>query len=350
MPVLTIEPRRLELLRPLNAAWGLLRERELLAVRLTWPDGSWGEGEAAPLEPYDGVSTALVRAALDAYGAVLAAAAPDATHASLLAACALERPLPQALAAIDLALWDRAGRQAGAPVATLLAPRAAGGVFVNATISASDRAEAAAQAARAAAEGYICVKVKVGIGDDAGRVAAVRAGAGPRMAIRVDANGAWADPPEALANLRSLVGAGIELAEEPVHGVAALRAVREHSPIPVAMDETGIEPGALAAGAVDAVCLKISRCGGITALMEQAAVARAAGAHVYVASTFDGPAGIAAGLHAAAALSASGPVAPCGLATLPWFAGQQDVLPIHDGTMSLPSGPGLLGMSPSSDS
>ena len=346
MPVLTIEPQRLALRRPLDAAWGQLRERELLHVRLTWPDGSWGEGEAAPLEPYDGVSVAAVRAALDAYGAVLAAAAADAPAAALLAACAAERPLPQALAAIDLALWDRAGRQAGMPVATLLAPGAAAGVFVNATISAHDRAQAAAQAARAAADGYICVKVKVGIGDDAGRVAAVRAGAGPRMAIRVDANGAWSDPEEALANLRSLVGAGIELAEEPVHGVEALRAVREQSPIPVAMDETAAEAGALAAGAVDAVCLKVSRCGGISGLMEQAGIARAAGAHVYVASTFDGPIGVAAGLHAAAALAASGPVAACGLATLPWFAGVADSLPIHDGTMSVPSGPGLLGMSP----
>lgn len=346
MPVLTVEARRLRLLRSLSAAWGSLSEREVLTVRLTWPDGSWGEGEAAPLEPYDGISLTSVRAALDAYAAVLAEAAPDTPPATLLAACAAERPLPQALAAVDLALWDRAGRRAGVPVATLLAPGAAQGVFVNAIIAAPDRAEAAAQGARAAAEGYICVKVKVGIGDDAGRVAAVRAGAGPRMAIRVDANGAWSDPEEALANLRSLVGAGIELVEEPVHGVEALRAVRDQSPIPVAMDETAAEPGALAAGAVDAVCLKVSRCGGITGLIEQAAVARAAGAHVYVASTFDGPLGVAAGLHAAAALSASGPVAACGLATLPWFADLDDRLPIVDGTMMVPSGPGLLGRSP----
>ena len=343
MPVCTIEPVRLKLRFPLQTAWGELRERELLRVRLTWPDGSYGEGEAAPLEPYDGVSLPAVRAALDAYAALLAGA--DAASADeLLSACAAERALPQALAAIDLALWDHAGRQAKVPVASLLAPGAARSVFVNAIISAHDRADAAQQAARAAAEGYICVKVKVGIGDDAGRVAAVRAGAGPRMAIRVDANGAWADPAEALANLRSLVRAGIELAEEPVHGVEALRAVREDSPIPVAMDETAAEPGAVEAGAVDAVCLKVSRCGGITGLMRQAAAARAAGAHVYVASTFDGPSGIAAGLHAAAALTAGGPVAPCGLGTLPWFADVPDALPIRDGTMYVPSGPGLLGM------
>ena len=41
--------------------------------------------------------------------------------------------------------------------------------------------------------------------------------------------------------------------------------------------------------------------------MRDAAAARAAGSAVYVASTFDGPLGIAAGVHAAAALAAAGP-------------------------------------------
>ena len=74
-------------------------------------------------------------------------------------------------------------------------------------------------------DGFRCVKVKVGIGDDAGRLAAVRAAVGPDVLIRVDANGAWATPEEALANLRALAPVGLELCEEPMHGVEALRAV-----------------------------------------------------------------------------------------------------------------------------
>ena len=68
-------------------------------MRLDFGDGDFGLGEAAPLEPYDGVSLGAVVAALDAYAAVLARASPRSTHAELLAACAAERPLPQALAA-----------------------------------------------------------------------------------------------------------------------------------------------------------------------------------------------------------------------------------------------------------
>jgi L-Ala-D/L-Glu epimerase len=247
------------------------------------------------------VSLAAVRAALDAYARI------DAPPEDLLAACAAERDLPQALAAIDLALWDRAARRAGVPIARLLAPDPLTAVPVNATIGAEDRAGAAAAAAQAARDGFRCVKVKVGVGDDGGRVAAVRAAA-PGVAIRIDANGAWATPDEALANLDKLAPIGIELCEEPVHGVEALRAVRACSPVPIAMDETHA-PGS---GAADAVCLKVAR-GGITAVLRDAAAARAAGCDVYLASTYDGPLGIAAAVHAAAALHVT---RPCGLATL----------------------------------
>jgi L-alanine-DL-glutamate epimerase-like enolase superfamily enzyme len=299
MTRLEVTPRRLALRSPLRTSWGELREREVLEVRLEWAAGDFGLGEAAPLEPYDRVPLAAVAAALQAYEAVLRDAGPDAGHAELLTACAAERELPHALAAIDVALWDRAGRRSGRPVAQLLAAGAAASVPVNATIGAEDRAGAAAEAAAAARAGFTCVKLKVGIGDDAGRVAAVRAAIGPDVAIRVDANGAWSTPHEALANLRALALAGLEYAEEPVHGVAALRAVRADSPVPIAMDETAAEPGAVVSGATDAVCLKIGRCGGITGLMRDARAARAAGSEVYVASAFDGPLGVAAGVHAA---------------------------------------------------
>src|SRR5205814_8606600 len=93
--------------------------------------------------------------------------------------------------------------------------------------------------------------------------------------------------------------------------------------------------------AADAVCRKISRCGGISGLLEAAELVRASGAEPYVASTLDGPLGIAAGLHAAAALAASAPLPPCGLATLGLFAGLQDPLPPSRGAIALPSAPGL---------
>jgi L-alanine-DL-glutamate epimerase-like enolase superfamily enzyme len=109
------------------------------------------------------------------------------------------------------------------------------------------------------------------------------------------------------------------------------------------MDETAAEPGAAGAGVVDAVCLKVSRCGGISGLLAEAHAAREAGSAVYLASTFDGPLGIAAALHAAAALAADGPLLPCGLATLGAFAGAAAAPAPVDGALPVPAGPGLMG-------
>jgi L-Ala-D/L-Glu epimerase len=315
---LEVRPVRHVLRAPLRAAWGELRVREYLDVRLHFGPGDYGDGEAAPLEPYDGVALAAVRAALDAYARVLADDPQEP-----LAACRRERDLPQALAAIDLALWDREARRTRTPIARLIAADALREIPVNATIGAEDRAEAAAHAARAVADGYRTLKVKVGIGDDAGRLAAVRAAVGRDVALRADANGAWRTPEEALANLRALAPLDLELCEEPVHGVNALRRVRAESPVPIAMDETHA-PGS---GAADLVCLKITR-GGITAALADAAAARAAGSDVYLASTYDGPRGIAAALHVAGALritracglaaSAGGPEPENGLMSVPF--------------------------------
>lgn len=340
MPRLRVEAQRLRLKAPLRAAWGSIEERELFRVTLTYGGDEFGTGEAAPLEPYDGVSPAAVRAALDGYASVCAAAAPDTPPGELLEACREERDLPQALAAVDLALWDLAGKRARRPVAQLISVEAARSIPVNATIGAQDRAGAATEAAAAIAADFDTLKVKVGVGDDAGRLAAVRAVAGRRVAIRVDANGAWSVD-EAVAALGALAPVGLELAEEPVHGVAALRAVRAQIDVPLAMDETAAEAGAPGSGATDAVCLKIARCGGITGVLRDAAAARAAGSTVYLASTFDGPVGIAAGVHAAAGLSAGGPLPAHGLATLGAFCGDVAGPRAVRGAIRVPRGPGL---------
>ena len=333
---LAIEPVTFRLREPLRAAWGTLTERVVLQVLLEADDGLVGRGEAAPLEPYDGVPLGAVVAALDAYG-VLAA---ERGEEELLEACRAERDLPQALAAIDLALWDLAGKRAGRSVAELISVEAARSIPVNATIGAEDRAGAAAAAAAAAQADFDTLKLKVGIGDDAGRLAAVRAAVGPRVAIRVDANGAW-EVDEAIASLRALAPVGIELAEEPVHGVEALRAVRAEVDVPLAMDETAAEEGAAGSGATDAVCLKIARCGGITGVLRDAAEARIAGSAVYLASTYDGPLGIAAAVHAAAGLTAGGPLPAHGLATLSAFEDAGERLHAVRGAIRVPREPGL---------
>jgi L-Ala-D/L-Glu epimerase len=341
---MNVTERTLRLRTPFESSYGTVRERRLLTVTLTDADGVSGHGEAAPLQAYDGVSIDRVRAALEAYRPVLMQSA-SANGAQLIEACRRVEDLPVALAAIDLALWDRAGRRAGKPVAALLTDNPAAEIQVNATVGATDRAGATEQAAHAAEQGYECVKLKVGVGDDAGRVAAVRAAVGPHTALRVDANGAW-DVEGAVRAIEALTPVGLELVEEPSHGLRAVREVRERVAARVAIDETAAEHGALGAGVADAVCLKISRCGGIAGLLAAAALVRASGAEVYLASTLDGPLGVAAAVHAAAALASRGPLPACGLATLGLFEeleeeGEGVALPVRNGRIAVPTAPGL---------
>lgn len=335
----TIHARTLRFGRPLTTAFGTIDRREILELEIEDGDGLRGRGEAAPLEAYDGVSTARALEALEAYRDVLEAGGEGLAGGELLDACRAVDDLPQALAAIDIALWDRAGRRAGRPVARLLSDDVLDEVSVNATIGAADRAAAAAGAEAALRAGFRCVKLKVGIGDDAGRVAAVRAALGPEPLLRLDANGAWSVE-EAVRAIETLAPAGLELVEEPVHGLAPLRELRGRVAVRIAMDETAAVPGALASGAADAVCLKLGRCGGISGLLACATLVRASGAEPYLASTFDGPLGVAAALHAAAALRID---APCGLATLDLFADCEHPLTVRDGAVAVPRGPGVLG-------
>jgi o-succinylbenzoate synthase len=321
---------------PFVSATGSLEARELVLVRLEHGDGQLGFGEAAPLPSYDGVTVEDVRVALEDCREVIGRG-ETLGRRRLLAECARLAVLPQATAAIDLALWDLEGRRAADPVWRLLGAAEPEPVAVNYSIAAADRASAAAEALAASRAGFRALKLKVGIGDDAGRLGAVRAAAGPEVAIRLDANGAWTVE-QAIASLAALEPAGIELCEEPVSGLDGIAQLSRLTALPLAIDETTSVPGALERRVCDAVCLKIGRSAGITGVIDSARRARAAGYEVYLASTLDGPLGIAAALHAAAVIA---PDRPSGLATLALFADRADPLPPSNGQIAVPDGLGL---------
>jgi L-alanine-DL-glutamate epimerase-like enolase superfamily enzyme len=213
-------------------------------------------------------------------------------------------------------------------------------VAVNATIGAVAPRDAAEEARTAAEAGFECIKVKVGTPDDRQRLAAIRDAVGHDLLIRVDANGAW-DQLTAPERIHALSRFDIELFEEPVHGGDSIEAVARAVPNSVlATDESAsAEFGMFVRRRCDAVCLKIAASGGISGLLDDATRARDLGYQVYVASTLDGPLGIAAALHAAAVVR---PDRHCGLATLGRFEpAVPAALEAHGGLMSVPAGPGL---------
>ena len=182
------------------------------------------------------------------------------------------------------------------------------------------------------------MKVKVGVGDDAGRVAAVRAAVGPQMELRLDANGAW-EVDEAVASIEALAPAGLELVEEPVHGVQAMRQVRDRVAVRVAMDETAGQPGSLTAKVADAVCLKVSRCGGISRLLAQAALVRAVGRRRLPRLDLRRPARHRRRRPLRRRAEDDRRRAAWGRSSL--FADELTVLPVEHGAIAVPAQPGL---------
>ncbi len=340
---------------PLLASWGVLDRRTLFLVELHGGDGPVGRGEAAPLQAYDGISDEACRAALRALAVELAEINEAEPGHVILDRLTGVTPVQQALAAVDLAMWDRGAQRAGSAVAPLLASDALDSIAVHKTIGGVTAEEAGQIAAEAAAAGFTAFKVKVGLGleGDLARVSAVREAAGPDARIKVDANGAWSVR-EAVDAIEQLVARPLAVAavEEPVgesdawpHLRAAVNAAR--FPVELTVDETADrEPGVLSRGP-DVVEVKLARTGGIGPLLVKAALAQLSGVQVALASTFDGPLGIAAAVHAAAALKIDRPL---GLATLdalnlddaPELAELAAQLVPVSGRIAVPAGPGLL--------
>ena len=303
---------------PFATAGGVVAERELVLLRVEDHDGAVGYGEAAPLESYDGVT---LKEVVDA-----------------LRNGSVDAP-PQARAAEEMAMLDleasRAGRAIGEPGADAIA--------VNRTLAGGPAAEVAERAAEGVREGYSCFKVKVGLPDDAERVAAVREAIGPWPALRIDANGAWS-PAEAVTAINQLAPFDIQLVEQPCTTLEEMAEVRREVDVPIAADESVTSPedvrAAVAAGACDVVNVKLAPSGGFSAAREALREARAHGLDAFLSSTLDGPWGISAALQLAAAERVQ---LACGLATLELFDASLALAlpPPADGLLVVPQGPGL---------
>ena len=191
-----------------------------------------------------------------------------------------------ALAPLDIALWDAAGKTLGQPLARLL-----GGYRDRLPVYASDGLwysltpdELAASAAGHVARGFRAVKLRLGKeaepGADVRRVAAVRAAVGPDVDIMADATESWSLARARRAG-RALQDAGVAWLEDPVHhlDIAGLADLARRLDVPIAGGEHLYRLEAfralLDARAVDVVILDLARVGGITPWRKIAALAQA---------------------------------------------------------------------------
>jgi L-alanine-DL-glutamate epimerase-like enolase superfamily enzyme len=210
-------------------------------------------------------------------------------------------------AALELALVDARLRTQAVSAGAILRPRRAT-IAYSGVITAGPLARAVRLARHMTLIGFGAIKIKVGFEDDVARVRAIREAVGPRVSLRVDANGAWTLG-QALEVLDGLASCGVVAVEQPLPrgGLDEWKRLKGLSPIPLMADESLVTradaEGLFTEPVVDAVNIRVSKCGGLARSLELAALAARAGVRVQVGSDVGETAILsAAGRHLAAAL------------------------------------------------
>lgn len=314
MKIVSAEIRRINLpLRtPFVIAYNTWTTMPSVIVKLTTDEGLVGWGESVPDEgvtgeTIDGVYATLARVLLpDLIGEKPGNI--EAWHARVGAAI---NGAYAAKAAIDIAMFDLLGQVAGQPLYRLL-----GGdtnhVKAPAVIGISLPEQLSESLAPYVSEGYEHFKLKLGGSPalDTRRVAIARDYVGEGATLKVDANQGWGSWDVALKVIRAIEPYDLELIEQPVKhwDYEGLRKVREHSPLPIMIDEGVRDARDLLAvarqGGIDWVNIKLMKCGGILPAVKMAALAEAAGIKVQIGSMLESSIASFAGAHIHRALAA----------------------------------------------
>ena len=154
-----------------------------------------------------------------------------------------ELSAPYLRAAVEMALLDLKGRHYGIPVSDLLGGKRRDTVPLAWGIYQKSPEEMAADAAKAVADGFHALKLKVGrdLETDRQAVRAVADATQHAIPLRLDANLAWRTVPEAARAIETLAAeAPIAWIEQPLgrHDRDGLRLLRARSRVPIMADES----------------------------------------------------------------------------------------------------------------
>lgn len=260
----------------------------------------------------------------------------------------------EAIAGVDIALWDAWARLCGQPVCTLLGGRCRSTVDVYASgvpaappgSGADGQRVVREEAERIRDAGYPAVKVAIGFEPDTdlASVRTVREVFGETAPVFVDAAGQY-EFPQAVRVGRGLTELGVGFFEMPlppedVDGYARLAAKLD---VPLALDTIVTRHQALRflrAGALHVLQPDVCRAGGITETMRIAALADAFGAQATPHVSIGSPIHLAASAHCAAAMP--------NFARLEYWIGDnplaavaRDALVPRNGSVTVPERPGL---------
>ncbi len=287
--ILQARHHRYALRRPFRISRGVKTSADVISVTVRQGDAV-GRGEGVPYPRY-GESIESALAAIEALRPVVEGGAGREALQYLL-------PPGAARNAVDCAMWDLEARLLGVDVAAMLGGTKPGPVASALTISLDAPAamnEAAAQIATAS-----LIKVKVDAIEPIAQIRAVRAAA-PTAALIVDPNESWN---EALVRAMEpiMVGASIALLEQPVPAGDDAWLEGYSSGVPICADESFhvADDLAIVARRYDVVNIKLDKTGGLTAALDAAQAARAAGLGLMTGCMVSSSLSIAPAFHLAA--------------------------------------------------
>ncbi|SES91223.1 mandelate racemase/muconate lactonizing enzyme family protein [Nonomuraea wenchangensis] len=326
-------------------------ERVLVKVTAGGVTG-WGEATPTPAWTYETVESISTTIARYLAPALVGRPAWDLDGACAVYEKVINRGLtigsPIAKSALDIALHDLLGRALGVSVGLLWGQRRLDRITLGWIVAGQTADEVRRAVEEGQANGYGAYKVKVGLHDEAtdlSVVAAVREAA-PDAPLWVDANQAYTVD-GALRMARRLADLNVSAFEQPLpaNDVTGLRRLRDHSPLPVALDESLRHPSDLATfvklDAVDIAIAKVQRSGGLTLSRRLCQLAEDAGLRIMGSGLTDTDLGFAASLHLFAAFGVDTPVDLNGRQFVHSAYVGGETVKVTAGTALVPTGPGL---------
>jgi D-galactarolactone cycloisomerase len=340
---------------PLRTSFGTMYDRPTVLVRLEDKDGAYGWGEVWCNFPSIGaehranlINDVLIPLLFEQstiQPAETLSFLTQKTHI-LTIQCGEPGPLSQAIAGLDIAIWDLIARKKGKPLYTLFSNKAVEKVPVYASGINPDESLKTVSDCRK--EGYRSFKLKVGFGHkfDYPNITRIIEQLNTNEALMLDANQAWS-----LAEAKIFIGKisdyPIEWLEEPLPAdrpEAEWAELSSASPMPLAAGENirGIEDfnDRISAGHITVIQPDACKWGGVTGCLQVARKAIEAGKR-YCPHYLGGGIGLLASAHILAAAGGDG-LLEVDINPNPLREGLSIPFPeFKDGHFILPNSPGL---------
>lgn len=320
---------------------------ETVVLRVDTDTGLTGWGEVCPIPHYLPAYARGVAPVIEELVPVLIGADPLGAEALLARAEAYVMDHRYAKSALDIAFWDLTGQAAGLPLSALLGGQQSDSLPLYHSITCIEPDDMARIAREALAQGITQFQAKLGAsGDwdtDVERLVKVREAVGPGPLVYGDWN-CGTTSLDATRVGRAVATVDVML-EQPCPTIADCARVRNATGLPMKLDEVAHDTASLLEAherrCMDAVALKLSKFGGLSATRKARDLCLYLGAKMCVEDTWGSDITTAALLHLAAATPPDRVLNTCDLSgyVAPRLA--PDAPARHAGRIAPPTGPGL---------